>query len=185
MHRLFLSLFAIALMVLSLPARAGEFSVRDMWFQRSDQGLSLQADLSAGPSTLLQQLLKSGYTLQFVFEMRFMKKRNWLPDKELGDITWQPEISYDSLLGRYTFKVGERSEEIDSLAEVLLRAGKLRASPSYSEGLARIVTVPDVYLLTRYDLLLENLPQPLQVSLLTDDWPIFSGWKTFAIEVRE
>ena len=182
MTRLLLMLLAV-LLASSAAAEKG-FAVRELWFQKSASGYSLYANLSAGPPQILQQLMASGYTLQLIFELRFMRTRPWLPDEFLGDITWQPQLSYNALLNRYIFKVGNRIEELDSLEQALARAGRLRAAPADDERLAAIIQMPEVYLRAHYKLKVDDFPQPLQVSLLTNDWPIISGWQRFVTEER-
>ena len=174
-------------LALCLAARAeGVFAVNDVWFARADGGYAVRARLSAGPESLARQLLHSGYAVRFKFDMRFVESRDWLPDRELGDISWTPEIVYDSLLERYTFRSGGAEEEFGSLAAALARAGVLHGAPSGdAEELRRILNDPDTYLTARYEMSVGHLPQALQVSLLTGDYEINSGWRRFAAGVRE
>lgn len=176
---------AAVLAVLATTAAAQEFAVHTLWFQQSARGHSLHANLSAGPESLIRQLLHGGYAVKLRFDLRLIKERDWLPDRELGDIVWQPVIYYDSLLNRYTFNIGEKTEEYDTLAAALKRAERLRAVPASSPQLARMLLLPELYLMARYEMEIEHLPQTLQVSLLTGDWRIDSGWRRFAVEVRK
>ncbi len=181
------ALLALALALCAGAARAAdEFAVNDVWFARVGGGYAVRADLSAGPETLVRQLLQSGYAVKFKFDMRFMQSRNWLPDRELGNISWTPEIVYDSLLERFTLRAGGVVEEFDGLAGALARAGALRGAASGdAQNLRRILTGPDKYLTARYEMLIDHLPQAMQVSLLTGAWEINSGWRRFAAGVRE
>ena len=122
----------LALLCLSLlPATAAEkFAVHAVWFKETDGAYALRASLSAGPDDLIRQLLQGGYAVKMLFDLRFMLKRKWLPDREIGDISWSPEILYDSLLNRYTFRVKKAEEIFNTLPEVLARAGTLTSGTS-------------------------------------------------------
>ncbi|MGU9951924.1 MAG: DUF4390 domain-containing protein [Gammaproteobacteria bacterium WSBS_2016_MAG_OTU1] len=168
----------------SAVANEHGFLVNNLWFKESERGYSLRASLSAGPEEVIGQLLNSGYMVRLKFDMRFMRSRNWLPDKEIGDISWAPQISFDSLLNRYTFSAGGMTEEFDNLPDALTRVQRLRAAPVKDAQLSRLLKLPDIYIVARYELLVSHLPQPLQVSLLTSEWEIDSGWQRFVVEVR-
>lgn len=169
----------------AMAAGGRDVAVDDLWFEHSADGYALRAHLSAGADELIRPLLESGYVVKLKFEMRFMKNRNWLPDSELGDISWAPEIVYDSLLDRYTFNAGGAAEEYHELSAALARAGNLRAAPQQNARLREIFNTPGLYVVARYELLIDHLPQPLQVSLLTGEWEIDSGWRRFEARVRE
>lgn len=166
-------------------AEDGGLAVNEVWFDKSADGYAIRARLSAGDESLMRQLLQSGYALRFNFDMRFIKSRDWFPDRDLGGISWTPEIVYDSLLERYTFRAGGVVEEFNQLSAALARAGNLRGAASEDPQLGRIFSEPDVYLSARYEMVISHLPQALQVSLLTGDWTINSGWRRFAPETRE
>lgn len=175
----------LALFAAGAAADGRDVSTNELWFERSERGYALRARLSAGAEELIRPLLESGYAARFRFEMRFMQNRDWLPDRELGDIFWTPEIVYDSLLDRYTFNAGGAAEEYNDLSEVLARAGNLRAAPQKSARLDEIFNLPGLYFIARYEMQIDHLPQPLQVSLLTGEWGIDSGWRRFAARARE
>lgn len=160
-------------------------SVNELWFEKSERGYALRARMNAASEQLAHSLLQSGYVLKWRFEMRFMQRRDWFPDREIGDISWTPEILYDSLLDRYTFSAGGAPEEYGSLSAALQRAGFLRAAPQKNSQLEEIFNRSGIYFIARYEILIDHLPQPLQVSLLTGDAEINSGWQWFDSEVRE
>lgn len=162
-----------------------DVAVDDLWFERSARGHALRAQLSPGAEELIRPLLESGYVVRLKFDMRFMQNRDWLPDRELGDILWLPEILYDSLLNRYAFSAGGVEEEYRELSAALARAGRLRAAPQKNSRLDDIFKLPGLYVVARYEMRIDHLPQPLQVSLLTGEWEIDSGWRRFEARVRE
>ena len=159
--------------------------VKELWFKRSERGYALQARMLIMNEELIRQLLQSGYAVQLKFDLRLMQNRDWLPDRELGDIVWQPMIVFNSLLNRYSFSAGGVVEEFGELSAVLRRAEKLQSAPEASARLAEIINHPEVYLIARYEILIDHLPQPLQVSLLTAEGDISSGWRRFMAETRE
>ena len=81
------------------------------------------------------------------------------------------KISYDSLLARYTFTSGKNRYEYRLLEEALKRAGQLRAAPD--DVMERLAKAEKVYVSALFELDIENMPQPIQVDLLTDDEWIF------------
>ena len=183
-----ISRIAAVCLLLCFPAAAEsehDIAVKEVWFENTPDGHALRARLSAGSEKTIRPLLESGYIIKLKFEMRFMQNRDWLPDRTLGDISWQVQIVYDSLLNRYTFAAGGVAEEYKTLAEALMRAGRLRAAPQKSSGLNDIFALPEMYVVARYEMLIDHLPQPLQISLLTGEWEIDSGWQRFAADLRE
>lgn len=172
---------AACAMLASAPSAAQEsqgFAVYAAWFDRSLEGVALRADLSAGREDLMRQLLHSGFAVRLSFEARLRRARDWLPDRRVGEFFWNPEITYDSLLDRYTFRAGDAPpEEFDSLSAALARASRLRSIPSDSPDLIAALAQSGLYLDARYGMDIGHLPQLLQVSLLAGDWNIDSGWR--------
>ena len=170
--------FSLLLVGGGFSARASDdFQVEEVWFESSADGHALRARLQPGAAEAIRQLLGSGYLVRLKFDLRLMRARKWLPDSELGVVEWQPQLSFDTLLNRYTFQAGGESDEFDNLEAALERVAALRAAADNSPSLAEILSAPDTYFLARYEMLVDHLPQPLQVSLLTGKWEIDSGWR--------
>lgn len=167
-------------------AEGSGFSVGDVWLKQSPGGYAVQADLAVGDSDKLRALLKSGITLQMHLEMRFYRERNWWLDEDLGFITWDPSLSFDSLLSRYIVISGGRKTGYDSLGAALARLGRLRARASDNPAFSRLLALERVYIIAKFEMDIGNLPAPMQVDLLTDDdWDTSSGWRRFPLRVRE
>ena len=134
-----------------------------------------------------QIIKKKNFLNPEICKMHFMQNREWLPDRELGDISWTPKIVYDSLLNRYTFTAGEddAAEEYRDLSSAIARAGRLRAAPQKVARLDDMFSLPGLYFAARYEMLIDHLPQPLQVSLLTGERDIDSGWRRFEVRAEE
>ena len=180
--------FAAAALLFAANANATEedFSVRDVWLQKTESGYAVQADLAIADSEKLRGILQSGVPLQMRFEMRFIRERNWWPDEDLGFVTWEPSLAFDSLLSRYIVESGERKTEYDSLSAALGRLGRLRAKTSGNRAFDRLRELQGVYIIAQFEANISNLSGPMQVDLLTDDeWDISSGWKRFPLQVRE
>lgn len=164
----------------------GGFAVRDVWLQKTDDGYAVQADLSVADSDKLRAILKSGITLHMHLEMRFLRERRWWLDEDLGFVTWEPALSFDSLLSRYIVISGGRKTGYDSLSAALARLGRLRARSSDNPGFARMRELRGVYIIARFEADIGNLSLPMQVDLLTDDdWETSSGWRRFVLQVRD
>ena len=176
--------FFLVLLVLPTTISAAEdFTVQDVWLFNSERGYAVQADLTIKKTEKLRDLLHGGFDVCLKFELNFIQERNWWPDKTLVNIVWAPKISYDSLLARYTFTSGKNRYEYRLLEEALKRAGQLRAAPD--DVMERLAKAEKVYVSALFELDIENMPQPIQVDLLTDDeWEISSGWKRFPIKIR-
>ena len=162
----------------------GSVSVSEVWLADAQETHVMNVRLDTGTEVVMRHLLQSGYAVRFRLDLRLMRARNWLPDKELGDITWSPQISYNSLLNRYTFSAGGTVEEYAELSDAVTRAETFRTVPERNSPLALIFRLPEAYVLARYEMLIDHLPQPLQVSLLTGEWDISSGWRRFDAETR-
>ena len=107
----------------------------------------MRARLQPGAAEAIRQLLGSGYLVRLKFDLRLMRARKWLPDRELGVVEWQPQLSFDTLLNRYTFQAGSESDEFDNLEAALERVAALRAAADNSPSLAEILSAPDTYFL--------------------------------------
>ena len=163
----------------------GDFVVRDVWLQKTDGGYAVQADLAVADSKKLRAILKSGVQLQMRFEMRFLRERNWWLDEDLGFVTWEPVLSFDSLLSRYIVASGGRKTGYDSLSAALARLGRLRARSSGNPGFARLRELAGAYIIAQFEADIGNLSVPMQVDLLTDgDWDTSSGQR-FELQVRD
>lgn len=164
----------------------GGFSVDDVWLQKTPEGYAVRADLGVADSAKLRAILKSGITLRMHLEMRFFRERKWWLDKDLGFITWDPALSFDSLLSRYIVISGGRKTGYDSLGAALARLGRLRARSSDNPAFARLRELNNVYIIAQFEADIGNLSAPMQVDLLTDDdWDTSSGWRRFPLRVRE
>ncbi|MGI9337484.1 MAG: DUF4390 domain-containing protein [Gammaproteobacteria bacterium] len=164
----------------------GDFAVRDVWLQKTPEGYAVQADLAVADSQKLRAILKSGITLRMHLEMRFLRERNWWLDEDLGFVTWEPSLSFDSLLSRYVVVSGGRKTGYDSLSAALGRLGRLRARSSDNPGFARMRELKGVYIIAQFEADIGNLSAPMQVDLLTDDgWDTSSGWRRFVLQVRD
>lgn len=171
---------------LAAMASDGDFAISDVWLQKSADGYAVQADLAVADVEKLRAILKSGITLRMHLEMRFYRERNWWLDEDLGFITWDPSLSFDSLLSRYIVVSGGRKTGYDSLGAALARLGRLRARASDNPAFARLRELESVYIIAQFEADVGNLPAPMQVDLLTDDdWETSSGWRRFPLMVRE
>ena len=176
----------LALSCIGASAQQGwDVAVHETWLENINESYSLNARLETGSEIGLRHLLQSGYSIRFRLDLQFMRTRNWLPDKEVGKVIWSPQVSYNSLLNRYTFSEGNTVEEFTGLLDALARAETFRTEPESQSVLRFIFRRPDTYVLARYEMLIDHLPQPLQVSLITGEWDISSGWRRFETEIRQ
>ena len=168
-----------------IVAEANSIDVNNIWFERSDKGYAIRARLSAGSERIVEQLLQSGYPVFFKLEIKFKQRRRWWLDETVGNISWSPKIYVDALLSRYTFESGDYTRQFADLNSALQRAAYLQGSAIDSPKFVDILNHPNAYLQARYEILIDRLPLPLQISLLTDEEDISSGWKTFNIKLEQ
>ena len=103
----------------------------------------------------------------------------------MGEITWNPSLEYDSLLGRYRLKTPGSAREFDDLAALTAAAGSLRGPPFRDEKFAAAIADERAYVRARLSLEVERLPPPLQIELAAgDEWRHDSGWRSFALTMR-
>lgn len=174
-------------LLLADAARAADaFAVDRVWFEKGPDGYAARADLQAGQHELLEKILRGGYAAQFVFELNFYQRREWLPDPVVGDISWRGTLSYDALTQRYWLVAGSGKRRFTSLAAAMAEVTRLRASPNSDSGYIKILRRGDIYLRARFYLSTENLPEPVQIGLLIDRTSeLDSGWQTMVVEVEE
>ena len=159
--------------------------VRAAWFEERADGHTANADLDFSLSPDAARALRADVALPFLLEIQIVAKRDFWFDKTLGEITWNPSLEYDSLLGRYRLKTPGSAREFDDLAALTAAAGSLRGPPFRDEKFAAAIADERAYVRARLSLEVERLPPPLQIELAAEDeWRHDSGWRSFALTVR-
>lgn len=171
-------------------AHAEDFTVDDLWFVQRDAGYSIYADLGLAKTQAIDDLVQSGYTAMFLFEVQFIKER-WYWDEFIGDITWSGALSYDSLLQRYRLREsgsdpdGDSPKHFATLADAMREILQIRAKPSRDPAFAKLFTRDNIYLQARFRLVANTLPQPVQIALLlSNDLDTTGKWRVFPLVMR-
>ena len=163
----------------------GGVDVRAAWFEERADGHTANADLDFSLSPDAARALRADVALPFLLEIQIVAKRDFWFDKTLGEITWNPSLEYDSLLGRYRLKTPGSAREFDDLAALTAAAGSLRGPPFRDEKFAAAIADERAYVRARLSLEVERLPPPLQIELAAgDEWRHDSGWRSFALTMR-
>lgn len=175
---------AAAAACLAAAAAQEAFGVQQVWFARKDGGYAVRADLQVGQPDLVDKIARGGYPAEFVFELNFYQRRSWLPDPQVGDISWRGRLTYDALTRRYLLTGGDgRRQQFATLAAALEKVSRLRAGASRDSGYVKIISRDDVYIRARFYLATGSLPEPLQVGLLVQGGT-GGDWTTLPVERR-
>lgn len=164
---------------------ADGFAVRDIWFEKSDRGYAVRAEMAVRQEEPLDEILRGGYQVRLLFELVFVQRREWWLDKSVGDISWHGELSYDPLVNRYVLVTGETERRFSSLSRAVDKIEKLRAGAAADPEYIKLFSHGDIYVRARLRMLTTHLPQPIQIALLVNtDWDTSGDWVIFPLTVR-
>lgn len=182
----------ILLWLACMPGAAAQaedtgFSVREIWFDKYDNGYAVRADFQVGHLATIEKIVQGGYALQFNFELLFMQRRDWLLDQMVGDIGWHGTLSYDPLTRSYQLaSSGGKTQRFSRLEEAAREISQLRAGANNDEGYVKILLRKDVYLRARFYPVTAELPSTLQIGLLVDEhWDAAEDWTEFILDIRD
>lgn len=189
LRRARMALLAAVLVASAAPSHADDLMVDDIWFVQRDAGYSIYADLRLDNTQPIENLVQGGYAASFLFEVQFIQKR-WYWDRIIGDITWTGSLTYDSLLDRYIVQEDQTQNQTqkqfanldDALSEIL----QIRSKPSRDPAFERLFDSDNIYLQARFLLLLDGLPQPVQIALLlSNEFDSVGSWTAFELTIKE
>ena len=179
------ALLAIAVIGITAAAPEDDFIVADVWFERIGDGVAPRADLVVRQTERMRDILQVGYKLQLLLELRFLKRREWWFDEEIGNINWLGVLSYDAYSKRYLLSIDDNTRRFKSLAGAIQTATQLRAQPSSAPRFIAIFEQHDIYLNARFSMPVGNLPEPIQIDLLVDDeWDTGGVWITLPLRIE-
>ena len=161
------------------------FAIQKIWFDKKGDGYGVKADLQVGQTQMLDKILRGGDTVKLNFELRFIQRIDWLPDRQVGDISWNGSLSYDTLTRHYLFVSNNRQTRYKTLTEVVADINQLRAGTNNDSEFIKLLLREDVYLSARFYIDTGNLPTAMQIGLLIDNPGFNSGWLTFPLTRHE
>lgn len=175
----------VAVSLAAVAAAEDDFAVVNVWFEKSAAGFAPRAELQIRQTERMQDILEVGYDLQLLLELRFLKRRDWWFDEELGNIDWRGVLSYDAYSKRHVLNVGGSTKQFRSLAAAVDAATRIRAQPSAAPRFTAIFEQDGVYLSARFSMPIDNLPEPIQIDLLVDDeWDTGGAWTTLPLTIQ-
>ncbi len=123
----------------------------------------------------VEEAVKNGVPLQFVFDFRINRSRRYLWDEELLSVRRSCTLERHALANKYvvTDLITHRSTVAGSIAEALEMLGHLTEIPLGKAQ--RLITVPPLIGTARGQLNIEALPAPLRpIAYLTPSWHLKS-----------
>lgn len=139
--------------------------------------MDLKFSLSLDDS--LRHALEGGTELTFVAEMRIMESGFFL-SREVQHYSWLAKLRRASFGQGYEYRGFSSSawRPATSVQKALQGMSYLRLEFRDKTFLRNLRSNADLFFSHRVELVLDNLPDPLQVDLLTSsDWSFSSGWQ--------
>lgn len=175
-------LAAVLALVLAAAAPAQQqnsIGIEAVEFLRTEDVVELHGQFLLDLDNTLIEAVDGGLELALVAEMRLVEERPFWVDRDRRHFVWTASLSKDRATGRYRYRAfGTEGERVvDTLPQALDKLSLLWAKFPAAE-VASLLCSDRGLVLTRVEIDLKSLPDPLQISLLTSvDWDFSSGWK--------
>ncbi|MCY4325919.1 MAG: DUF4390 domain-containing protein [Betaproteobacteria bacterium] len=180
----FLSLIAFAAASLAGPAAAQTSAspdIADLQVRKGDESFTVDMTYKLSLDDQLLAALAGGLQIPFVAELRFIELRQFWLDRSLKNYAWHAYISRPLPGAGYRFKrfADENEETAGSLEDALAELASLSLT-SADRQLRGLLCTDRGMLQARIEVQLDLLPDPLQISVLTNsNWNFSSGWKVY------
>ena len=157
-------------------ACADDIEVRDVRLEPVEEGYALQADFAFDFNARLEEAVRGGVALYFVYEFELARPRwYWFDEKTLSR-RHTVKLSYHALSRQFRLAAGVVQQSFATLDEALGVLKRLRAWAVVDRSVALQDATYDAAIRMRLDLGL--LPKPFQVSALTSrEWRLESPWR--------
>jgi len=172
-----LLLFVVFLLVIVVvPARAGDASITDARVVLSEEGYVLNADFSFDLNQKLIDALEHGVALHFVTELRIERPRWYWFDKLIVHRRLEYRLAYHAMTRSYRLNIGSLHRNFDSLADAVHTMERVRNLYLAPPGTFNANDKYEVTLRFFHNTAL--LPKPFQLSALANGkWDFDTGWK--------
>ena len=177
--RLLRSLLCCLAVISAVVALADDIEVRDARLVVTDEGHALQADFAFEFNSRLEEAVRGGVVLYFVYEFELTRPRWYWFDERTVSRKNTVKLSYHALSRQFRLTAGVFQQSYPTLDEALAVLRRLRGWTV----LERASVLPDAAYeaAIRMRLDLGLLPKPFQVSALTSrEWRLESPWRRFA-----
>ena len=180
-----LSLFALAAASLAGTAALAESgsspTIAELRVSKGAEAFTVDIGYRLSLDDQLLAALAGGLKIPFVAELRFIELRRFWLDRSLRNYTWHAHVSRPLPGAGYRFKrFGDEGEETaGSLEEALAEIAALALTVDDLQ-LRGLLCTDRGMLQARIEVQLDMLPDPLQISVLTNsNWNFSSGWKLY------
>lgn len=156
-------------------ASADEIALERVAVQSTDDGYVLSADFEFELNTRLEEALRTGLSLYFVFEVEMTRSRWYWFDDRAVQKSLTVRLWYHALTRQYRLASGALSQSFATLSEAHRALARLRGWTIADRAGLRTDTVYICFVRMRLDN--SKLPRPLQVSVAGNrDWTLTSTW---------
>jgi Domain of unknown function (DUF4390) len=188
--------YAALIMLWSMPflAYADGIVVRKAEIRLEEDGYQLAANFDIKLTSVVEQALVHGITLNFVSEFSLTRSRWYWFDEEKSKTEETTKLSYSALTQQYRIKRGTLFQNFSNLEDALRALGNqysnsmpvelLNKSSGY---IASLITFhPKYTAYARMKLDVSQLPKPLQVNAITsDEWQLDSDGYSWLLAPEE
>ena len=158
------------------------FDVRSAFIEPVEGIYQLHATLDLALSNSAQQALREGVPVTFFLDARIERKRQYLPDKQVAEVTQRWEIRYDALSERYLVSDSATNSQSSyaTLQSALVALADVRGVPMGPIGLIEKGKHYEASL--RAVAVIEGgLPSALKVMMFWVDWRRETDWYTWTL----
>ena len=172
---------AAALLWPGALAQVNSPAIAELSLDRGEQSFTVDISYQLSLDDQLLAALDSGLQIPFIAELRFIELRNFWLDRSLSSHAWHAHVSRPLPGAGWRFKRfnDEGEETADSLADALAEISMLSLS-SADQQLIGLLCTDRGMIQARIEVQLDLLPDPLQISVLTNSgWNFSSGWQLY------
>jgi hypothetical protein len=181
-----LSCFFVALMQLSLPARAADgIDIAQAHLESVEDGYKLSATFLFELNRGLEDAITHGIPLYFTTEIEITQPRWYWFDEKMIAASQTIRLSYNVLTRQYRVSIGgslqQNFSSLDDALSLIRRPSRWIVA---EKGRLKVGDYYHVAVRNRLDV--TQLPKPFQINALNNsDWRLSSDWKRFTYKAEK
>lgn len=148
-------------------------------FEFNEKSGDMVLDMNLVLNHSLEDAINGGIELSFLIEMNVLEQ-GWLTSDTVHSYSWRAKVRRHQLGQGYEYKHFGKDNwnTAPSILEALADMEQLRLNYDNEKFLRSLRSNAELYFEHRLEVILGDLPNPLQVELLTSsEWHFSSGWQ--------
>lgn len=181
-RRLTSTVLGAALCMIAVWAGAADFAVMRASTLVQGNVYLLDAKLRYQLSDPVKEALENGVVLTIELEVQVLRRRSWMWDDTVANVSQRYELQFHPLTGQYVVKnlAGGTQQSYPRLASALSAMGVVRGLPVLHKAMLRRDEEYTIRIRSHLDI--ESLPTPLRpLAYISPAWWLDSSWYSWPL----